>query len=228
MPSRSARSLLKQPAKSHSAAAAPARRHTFASLRALQPVLSYFSRAAALDAASSGAAAASQCCSSRSSIFLSPLGVTVAGSPSRAAACEASAESGVRLASGSIPVHADPCKGFTYVGMAKRALQVRNVYATAADSMPSRICTARCSPVISLSDEHAALRDAASTVHALAPLCRPRHGLFWSCRGGSIERISSAWFWRGLHFSCANGALLYEVHLHVGPHRQVPYWKMAF
>jgi hypothetical protein len=65
---------------------------------------------------------------------LSPLGVTVAGSPSRAAACEASAESGVRLASGSIPVHADPCKGFTYVGMAKRALQVRNVYATAGRS----------------------------------------------------------------------------------------------
>ena len=150
----------------------------------------------------------------RSSIFLSPLGVTVAGSPD--STCKASAESGVRLASGSIPVHADPCKGFTYVGMANRALQVRNVYATAADSMPSRICTARCSPVISLSDEHAALRDAASTVHALAPLCRPRHGLFWSCRGGSIERISSAWFWRGLHFSCANGALLYEVH--VGPH----------
>ena len=122
-------------------------------------------------------------------------------------------------------MHADPCKGFTYVGMAKRALQVRNVYATAADSMPSRICTARCSPVISLSDEHAALRDAASTVHALAPLCRPRRGLFRSCRGGSKERISSAGFLRGLHFSCANGALLYEVHLHVGPHRQVPYWK---
>ena len=53
-------------------------------------------------------------------------------------------------------------------------------------------------------------------------LCRPRRGLFWSCRGGSKELILSAWFWRGLHFPYVN------VRVTVCMWDRDFLWKMAF
>ena len=109
----------------------------------------------------------------------------------------------MRLAPGSIPAHADSCEDYNNIGM-PNAVQVRLAYITAADITPSSPCRARHSPVPVLSG-------CTLTRSLLLPqslpwqkLCRPRRGLFWSCRGGSKELILSAWFWRGLHFPYVN------------------------
>ena len=52
-----------------------------------------------------------------------------------AAACEASAEDGVRLAPGSIPAHADSCEDYVNIGMANKAIQVQHAQIIAADSI---------------------------------------------------------------------------------------------
>ena len=70
------------------------------------------------------------------SLFLSPLGSTVAASQLRSGMRGVS-KNRERLAPGSIPAHADPCGDYRQQRHGNCTLQVRHAYATMADCTPS-------------------------------------------------------------------------------------------
>ena len=86
--------------------------HTFASLRSLQPrVLPFLlSRAAFLTRPRPAQPLLLTADSAGSSVFLSPIGVTIAAArPCMFIECVSAKNACVRLVPGSMPAHADPC-----------------------------------------------------------------------------------------------------------------------